>query len=801
MPAPQNPASNTLSNGAGNIPTIFAAFGATGDLMRRKVIPAIFHLHRHNELPAMFHIVGFSRRDWSDADFRSFIKEVIEKHEGKEVSAEILRPFLERFTFQQGTFEDPKSYDALKTAFNALDKEWGVCANKLFYLSVAPEHYDRILKHLSRSGLVEPCAPGEGWTHLIVEKPFGMDSKTARRIDTLLGTLFDETQVYRIDHYLAKEMLQNILAFRFSNNLFELAWGSELIESVHIKLLEKIGVEDRGEFYDPVGALRDVGQNHLLQMLALVAMDKPIDFDPGSIQKKRGEILRQLKPISQDDASRTTYRAQYEGYRNINKVDPKSQTETYFKIRAELDHPKWRGVPFVLESGKRMGEASKEILITFKHPAPCLCPKGQPHHKNEIIIRMEPREEILIEFWSKSLGFAFATEPRFFHYMLRESSVHVPYVEEYSKLLLDCVRGDQTLFISTEEVSAMWDFTDSVLNAWKKNAVPLNTYKPDTKDISKASKSLESQSGVASAAKKEIGIIGLGKMGSAMSRRLKGKGWAVHGYDPNESAIGFLNREGMHGTSSLRELVEGLSAPRTIWLMVPHAAVDEVLYGHEGIAKQLSKGDVVVDGGNTYFKDSITRAKKLKKFGVTFIDVGFSGGPSGAENGGCLMIGGDEKMFKKLEPLFADVAQSQGYRFFEGIGAGHFVKMVHNGIEYGMMQALAEGFAMMKKSKYKLDLTRVAEIYNQGSVIESRLVDWLRKAFVLRGEDLKGVSGSVGHTGEAAWTVQTAEEMKVAMKVIEESLKFRKKSAKNPDYTGKVLSALREQFGGHSIKK
>lgn len=266
MPAPRNPIRDLRSNGAGNIPTIFAAFGATGDLMRRKVIPAIFHLHKAGELPDMFRVVGFSRRDWSDVDFRSFIKEVIETHEDKEISADVLRSFLERFTFQQGTFEDAKCYDELKQTFNAFDRKWGVCANKLFYLSVAPEHYDGILNQLSRSGLVEPCAPEEGWTHLIVEKPFGMDSKTARRIDALLGKLFDEEQVYRIDHYLAKEMLQNILAFRFSNNLFELAWGNDLIEKVHIKLLEEIGVEGRGEFYDSVGALRDVGQNHLLQI-------------------------------------------------------------------------------------------------------------------------------------------------------------------------------------------------------------------------------------------------------------------------------------------------------------------------------------------------------------------------------------------------------------------------------------------------------------------------------------------------------------------------------------------------------
>ena len=719
---------------------------------------------------------------------------------------------MELFSVQKGTFENAQSYEELKKTFDTLDAKWGVCSNKLFYLSVAPEYYDPILKNLSRSGLAQACAPGEGWTHIIVEKPFGMDSKTAKGIDELLGKLFQEDQVYRIDHYLAKEMMQNILTFRFSNNLFELAWGNELIESIRIRLLEKIGVEDRGEFYDHVGALRDVGQNHLLQMLALVAMDKPADFDAASIQKKRAEILQALATLSPAEMKTQTFRAQYEGYQGIRNVAPDSQTETYFKIRTELKHPKWRGVPIVLESGKRLGEALKEILITFKHPTPCLCPKNQPHHKNEILIRMEPREEILIEFWSKSLGFSFATEQRMFHYMLREQSAHVPYVEEYAKLLLDCIRGDQTLFISTDEVRAMWRFTDPIIEAWEKNLALLHIYKPDSKDISEISKPVEEVEQELRSIKKEIGIIGLGKMGAGIARRLMEKGWIVHGHDPNSAVVARLSKEGMTGVSSPSELLMTLSKPRIVWLMTPHKIVDEVLFGlpgqgkdglpaQAGIAEELSKGDIVVDGGNSYFKDSAARAERLAARGVHFIDVGFSGGPSGARLGGCLMIGGDKQSFQKLELLFADLSTKDGYQFFEGAGAGHFVKMVHNGIEYGMMQAIAEGFALLKKSDYKLDLSRVADIYDHGSVIESRLVGWLKKAFELHGEKLTGVSGSVGHTGEGAWTVQTAKKMKLKAKVIDEALKFRIQSEKNPDYTGKIVSALREQFGGHSVKK
>ena len=474
-----------------NIPTIFAAFGATGDLMRRKVLPALFYSYKQGELPKMFKVVGFSRREWSDEKFQEYVREVLEEHAKQKIAESELAPFLSLFKFQRGEFSDPSSYQELKATFDECDKEWGVCSNKLLYLSVAPEFYEIILKEFSDAGLTAPCAPGEGWTHVIVEKPFGVDLKTAKQIDELLSKLFTEDQIYRIDHYLAKEMLQNILTFRFSNNLFEIPWGNELIESIHIRVLEKIGVEKRGPFYDGVGAFRDVGQNHLLQMLALVTMEHPESFDAAMIQKKRAEILEALEIIPEKEMKAATFRGQYEGYREIQGVAPDSETETYFKVRATIDSPKWNGVPIVMESGKRLGEPLKEIVVTFKHPSPCLCPPNGPHHKNEVIFRMEPREEILIEFWSKKLGFTFETERREFHYMLREQSEHVPYVEEYAKLLLDCVRGDQALFISTEEIRAMWRFTDPILDAWHRNVVPLVTYKPDSAETLEKAAAIE----------------------------------------------------------------------------------------------------------------------------------------------------------------------------------------------------------------------------------------------------------------------------------------------------------------------
>ena len=288
-------------------------------------------------------------------------------------------------------------------------------------------------------------------------------------------------------------------------------------------------------------------------------------------------------------------------------------------------------------------------------------------------------------------------------------------------------------------------------------------------------------------------------MGGNIVRSLMRKGWTVYGYDPSAATMKVLRAEGMREAMSPSLLAGALEAPRTVWLMIPAGKiVDDTLFGKDGIVAHMSKGDVIIDGGNSFYEDSIERSKKIAKRGIRFVDVGFSGGPAGALDGGCLMIGGDEGAFRTHEELFADLSVPNGYQFFKGAGAGHFVKMLHNGIEYGMMQSLAEGFAVLKKSKYKLDLARVADIYNHKSVIESRLVGWMKGAFEKYGTDLKKVSGTVGHTGEGKWTVKSAKKMGVSVRAIEGAYKFRLESEKKPSYTGKLLSALRNQFGGHS---
>lgn len=299
--------------------------------------------------------------------------------------------------------------------------------------------------------------------------------------------------------------------------------------------------------------------------------------------------------------------------------------------------------------------------------------------------------------------------------------------------------------------------------------------------------------------RQQIGYVGLGKMGFNMVQRLLDRHWEVVATDPDDVACSKAQVAGAKIVERAAEVVTSLSSPRLVWLMVPRTVVDDVL---KEIVPHLGKRDTVIDGGNSHYQESVRRANALEEKGIEYLDIGVSGGPEGARQGACLMIGGDKKNYQALEKLWHDLACDQGYAYVGKSGAGHFVKMVHNGVEYGMMQALGEGFAVMQaKKEFDLDLTAVAKLYNHGSVVESRLVGWLKRAYDQYGPDLGDVSGSVEHSGEGLWTVEAARELGIPVKVIEEALQFRVDSQKNPSYTGQVVSALRNQFGGHNVKK
>ncbi len=294
----------------------------------------------------------------------------------------------------------------------------------------------------------------------------------------------------------------------------------------------------------------------------------------------------------------------------------------------------------------------------------------------------------------------------------------------------------------------------------------------------------------------QIGYVGLGKMGLNMCLRLKERGNDVIAFNRGEEGRIEARNQGLFVADSLEEMVSKLSVPRTVFVMVSHAGVEEVV---QKLLPLLSKGDTIIDGGNTKYTDTKRRAVDIANAGIRFLDAGVSNGPGGARNGACVMVGGERDVYMEYIKLFEDISVPDGYGYMGKSGAGHFVKMVHNGIEYGIMQAIAEGFAVMNNSDYKLDLKEVVRVYQHKSVIESRLVGWLGSAYDKHGQDLEGISGEVSHSGEGQWTVETAKEMGISVPVIEGSFKFRVDSKGNPSYTGKIVSALRNEFGGHDV--
>lgn len=469
-----------------NNPTILVIFGATGDLFRKKLAAALFDLFRRGALPSVFRLVGFGRRPWGDLDFRIFLKETI-AFQGLALDGKVLEKFLAGSSYVQGDIGEGAAYEALGQKLSLIDAGEGVCLNKLFYLAVAPFRYETIFRNLSGAGLTIPCVAGAGgkfagWTRVLVEKPFGEDLKGAAELDELLGKLFEESQIYRIDHYLAKETIQNILTFRFANGIFEPVWNNRHIEKVELVFFEKDGVGKRGELYDRLGALRDIGQNHLLEMLALAAMENPGKLESEAVRRSRAKLLSAVSPWG-GELDGFAARGQYDGYLAEEGVRLKSETETYFKLKLRVKNKRWRGVPFYLEGGKASPESKVEIAVHFKktvHPPFSL---SETAGGNILRFNIQPREGISLLFWSKKSGFDFSLEPRWFSFALPQEGEATRIPDAYERVIADAIRGDQTLFTSTDEVKAAWRVVGPILKKWRE--LTLVVYKKGSKpDVS-----------------------------------------------------------------------------------------------------------------------------------------------------------------------------------------------------------------------------------------------------------------------------------------------------------------------------
>ncbi|MEY2703907.1 MAG: hypothetical protein RLY43_2546 [Bacteroidota bacterium] len=419
-----------------DLPLRFVIFGGTGDLVRKKIIPAIFNLYKEGLLQENFQILGISRKSLSSEDFRNWIKE------NSDIEDDI---FLKKLSYFSADISDR---DSLKDLVLELNKEAG---NNLYYLAISPNLYENAFNNIATSGLMNPQ---NGWDRVLIEKPFGNDLGHAKKLDILLGKLFKEDQIFRIDHYLAKETLQNIITFRFANYIFEPSWNSNFIDEVHIKMYESYDVDNRAAFYDSVGALKDVGQNHILQMLALITMEEPKNLDFESIRKSRAEVLENL------DFENKFVRGQYSGYEKIQGVKEKSQTETLFSITAKINNFRWQNTKFYLISGKALKETKTEIKVLFKE-------KGDGV-RNVITFKIQPEQKIIVEFWYKENGFDYKVRSKelIFDY---DKNTRTP--DAYEKVLFDAIKGDQTLFISTEEILSQWDFIEKIIKSWQNTPI------------------------------------------------------------------------------------------------------------------------------------------------------------------------------------------------------------------------------------------------------------------------------------------------------------------------------------------
>jgi glucose-6-phosphate 1-dehydrogenase len=481
----QNPLREGLTTRALPQPCSIVIFGATGDLTHRKLIPALYNLAADGELPPTTTVIGFARRPKTDNEFRSELEETTKRFSRQAVRDEVWKTFATSLFYHQSEFEDESGYGSLAKRLDEIDSEHGTRGNRLFYFAAGPEQFEPILKNLKAAGLNK--GNNGGWARVIIEKPFGRDLASARELNRVVSDSFAEDQTYRIDHFLGKETAQNILVLRFANAIFEPIWNSRYIDHVQITAAETLGVEARGGYYETAGALRDMVQNHMLQLLCLVAMEAPTDLRADSIRDEKVKVVRSLRRYDCEEVAKFVVRGQYgkgsingedvPGYREEQRVDPKSETETYVALSMFIDNWRWSEVPIYVRVGKRLPKSATEISVHFKKAPMVLFNRNSTAlDQNVLVIRIQPDEGISLRMMAKIPGSSLRIEPvkMDFHY---GTSFGKPSPEAYERLLLDAMSGDPTLFARRDEVEEAWSFIDTIENGWsEKNVAPLTFY-------------------------------------------------------------------------------------------------------------------------------------------------------------------------------------------------------------------------------------------------------------------------------------------------------------------------------------
>jgi glucose-6-phosphate 1-dehydrogenase len=461
-------------------------FGASGDLTRRKLVPALYNLAWSRSLPGGFAVLGVARRDKTDESFRSELKEAVaEFSRRKPIDPAVWGDFERGVGYVRGDAGDASTYEALRARLDQVDAQRGTRGNRLFYLAVPTAEFGPIVEGLRSAHLVAPTAQERGggpWTRVVFEKPFGHDLASARELNSGVAAAFDESQVFRIDHYLGKETVQNLLVFRFANSLFEPVWGREHVDHVQITVSEEIGVEGRGRFYEQTGVTRDIVENHVMQLLCLTAMEPPVSLAADAVRDEKVKVLRCLRPMERSEVARSVIRGQYArgivrgeevpSYREEPDVSPESRVETYVAMRCFVDNWRWSGVPFYVRAGKRMARRVTEIAVCFREiPHALFRAHDGGITPNTLAVRIQPDEGISLRFISKEPGQ---------QTILRDVAMDFRYgaafgsntPEAYERLLLDAMRGEATLFTRRDEVEGQWEYMDRVLGAWAADGQP-----------------------------------------------------------------------------------------------------------------------------------------------------------------------------------------------------------------------------------------------------------------------------------------------------------------------------------------
>ncbi|QHS53380.1 glucose-6-phosphate dehydrogenase [Edaphobacter sp. 12200R-103] len=464
-------------------PCIVVIFGASGDLTKRKLLPALYHLEQGGLLPEDFAVLGVARRPL-EKSFAPDMKEGIVAGGGVEEAEPKLAPFVDRIQYYAMNFDDDGGYEGLKKKLAEMDSKYKTRGNRLFYLATAPEYFSDIINFLGKHSMAQPEEGKDGkapWVRTIIEKPFGHDLESAKALNDEVNKVFNEDQIFRIDHYLGKETVQNILVFRFANGIFENVWNRNYIDHVEITAAESIGIEGRGPFYEQAGALRDVVQNHVMELLSFVAMEPPVSFQADAVRAEKVKVWKAITPIHPAD----TVRGQYgpgivdgkavPGYRQEDRVHPRSQTETYAALRLEIENWRWAGVPFYIRAGKRLPKRVTEITVQFKQPPMLLFKGGECHDSsgikpNLISMRIQPDEGISLRFGAKLPGPSMDISPVQMNFSYADAFGKSS-ANGYERLLLDAMLGDGTLFAHRDGVEATWALMTPILKAWSETPV------------------------------------------------------------------------------------------------------------------------------------------------------------------------------------------------------------------------------------------------------------------------------------------------------------------------------------------